>query len=193
MLLQANLSRGDLAHFLGMLTPLTIRLSEPAGPLHELVISPPDTIELVPARGLRIVTTLLLSWTVAGVEVPIKANLAQLLLLPTIAVRDGRNALVFSLLLEAIDLRHVPGFLDAPILERINRAFAEQDATLSWDFIKTLSFDFKMPSRMTSVDRITLNAGKGVVRVTGEAIHVAVSFETAAVLASDAAASPPRL
>ncbi|MGO8994580.1 MAG: hypothetical protein ACLQVI_14785 [Polyangiaceae bacterium] len=177
MLLQTNLTRADLGNFLKMLTPLVIRLSDPGGPLREIVVAPPDTIELVPGRGLRIVTTLALSWTVAGVEVPIHARSAQLLLLPAIVVKEAREALVFSLLLEAIDVRHVPGFLDGPILDRINKVFAEEDATLTWNFLKTLSFGFEMPPRMTSVTRIGLAATRGSVTVSEEAIHLEVSLE----------------
>ena len=179
MILQTNLTRVDLGHFLAMLTPLTIRLSDPADPLRELVVAPPDSIELVPGRGLRLVTTLLLSWTLAGVDVPIRASSAQLLFLPALAVKDGREELIFSLLLEAIDLRHVPGFLDTTILERINKAFAEDDATISWDFLKTLSFRFQMPARVSSVSGITLAAVGGTVKVTEEEIQLTATFETA--------------
>ena len=184
MLLQANITRADLGSFLRRLTPLAIRLSDVDHPVREVVIAPPDRVELVADRGLRVVTTLSLHWTMAGLEVPITATSAQLLLLPALVATEDRQALVFSFHLEAVDLRHVPAMFDETIRDRINKAFEKEDAKLSWDFLRSLTFGFEMPARVSSVNRITLRADGGTLRVSEEGFHLGVSFETEVVRAS---------
>jgi hypothetical protein len=183
MFLQAHIDLADLARFLAELTPLAVDLSDTNGPLSDLRIERPEGIGLVPDRGLRVLTSLRFTATIAGVRVPVTASSAQLLLVPAIAARGGHAQLVFSVEVEAIDLRHVPAMLDATILERVNEALAKDAARPAWDFLKTLSFGFAMPARMEPVTRITLKATDGKVRVTEAGLDLTVPFEAHALRA----------
>jgi hypothetical protein len=177
MFLQANFGLEDLKVTLDRLTPLEIKLSDADHPRHSLRIERPDRVELVPGRGLRIVATVHLNWTVAGVHLPITATSAQVLLTPAVVEKAGHEELQFSFQLEEIDVRHVPDILDDPILERVNKGLAADDSKLSWNFLKTLTFGFDMPARLESVNKITLAAQQGMVRITTEGLHLAVSYQ----------------
>jgi hypothetical protein len=177
MFLQANLELQDLKAAVDRITPLVLRLSDVDHPRHGLRIERPDRVELVPGQGLRIVATVHLDWTVAGVHVPITATSAEVLLIPAVVLKDGHQELQFSFQLEAIDLRHVPDILDESIIERVNKGLEADDSKLSWNFLETLTFGFDMPARLESVNKITLAAQQGMVRITAEGFYLAVSYQ----------------
>jgi hypothetical protein len=109
--------------------------------------------------------------------IPVTATSTQLLLIPTVVTKDGRDELSFSGEIEAIDLRHVPHLVEEVVLTHVNKALATEPARFGWNYIKTLTFGFDMPTRIHPVEQITLGAGSGKVAVTEEAVLLTVFFE----------------
>jgi hypothetical protein len=179
MLLQATLGLDDLTDALQRFTPLEIRLGDLEGKERTLFVEPPSRVTLVPERGLRVETNARLSWTVAGVAVPVTIQAAQLLLLPEIVQKDGRDVLRFQLVLESADLKHVPAFLDAKVVEQVNEALQADDARPTWDFLKTLSFAVALPQRLRSARSFELEARWGAVNVSDTAVVFTVSYDSA--------------
>lgn len=183
MLLQATLGLDDLTDAMQRFTPLEIRLGDLEGKERTLVVERPDRVALVPDRGLRIETTARLSWTIAGVVVPITVQAAQLMLLPEIVQRDGRDVLRFLLVLEGANLKHLPAFVDAKVVEEVNQALQADDARPTWGFLETLSFSVRLPARLRSARTFELNARWGAMKITDAAVVFTVSYNAAVKMA----------
>ncbi|HSQ64543.1 MAG TPA: hypothetical protein VLM85_15070 [Polyangiaceae bacterium] len=183
MLLQATLSLDDLSDAMERFTPLEIRLGDLEGKERTLFVERPSRVTLVPDRGLRIETTARLNWTIAGVVVPVTVQAAQIILLPEIAQKDGRDVLRFQLVLESADLKHVPAFLDAKVVDQVNEALQADDARPTWHFLETLSFIVGLPKRLKSARTFELEAKWGAMKVTGDAVVFTVSYDSAVKMA----------
>jgi len=179
MLLQATFGLDDLIDALQRFTPLELRLGDLEGKDRTLFIERPERVTLVPERGLRIETTARLKWTVAGISVPVTVQAAQLLLIPEIAQREGRDVLRFQLVLESADLKHVPAFLDAKVVDEVNEALQADDARPTWGFLDTLSFSVGLPARLVSARAFELNAYWGAMKITDAAVIFTVSYNAA--------------
>jgi hypothetical protein len=179
MLLHATLGLDDLTDAIQRFTPLEVRLGDPDGNERTLVVERPERVSLVPDRGLRIATTARLTWTIAGVVVPVTVQAAQILLLPEIAEKDGHDVLRFQLVLESADLKHVPAFLDAKVVDQVNEALRADDARPVWRFLETLSFVVALPERLRSARTFELEAKWGTMKITEEAAVFTVSYASA--------------
>lgn len=179
MLLQATFGLDDLIDALQRFTPLELRLGDLEGKARTLVVERPDRVTLVPERGLRIETTARLNWTIAGISLPVTIQAAQLLVIPEIAQREGRDVLRIQLVLESADLKHVPAFLDAKVVEEVNEALQADDARPTWGFLDTLSFSVDLPARLRSARAFELNAYWGAMKITDTAVIFTVSYNAA--------------
>jgi hypothetical protein len=183
MLLQATLGLDDLTDAMQRFTPLESRLGDLEGKERTLFVERPERVTLVPDRGLRIDTTARLNWTIAGVVVPVTVQAAQILLLPEIAQKDGRDVLRFQLVLESADLKHVPAFLDAKVVDQVNEALQADDARPTWAFLDTLSFSVGLPQRLRSARTFELEAKWGAMKITDAAVVFTVSYDSAVKMA----------
>jgi hypothetical protein len=179
MLLHATLGLDDLTDAMNRLTPLEIRLGDLEGKERTLFVERPDRVTLVPDRGLRIETTARLRWTIAGVVIPVTVQAAQLLVIPEIVRRDERDLLRLSLLLESADLRHVPAFVDAKVVDEVNEALRAEDARLTWHFLDTLTFRIGLPARLRSAEALELVARWGAMDIRETAVVFTVSYVSA--------------
>jgi hypothetical protein len=168
----------DCEDFIRSMTPLEIVLDEERDRV--LFLDRPTRIELIPDRGIALEVSGQLCWSVAGVKVPISVRIARVLLLPTIETRDGQDALVFALHIERAD-SVLPDFVDDSITAHVNEALDRTPAHLVWSFTKTLDFHFTLPEALKPTHQVDLAAKWGQVRVTEEALVLAVSFKAAGV------------
>jgi hypothetical protein len=179
MILQATLGLDDLTDAMQRFTPLEMRLGDLDSKDRTLFVDRPNRVTLVPDRGLRIDTTAHLTWTIAGVIVPVTVQAAQIILLPEIAQKDGRDVLRFQLLLESADLKHVPAFIEAKVVDQVNEALRADDARPTWRFLDTLSFIVGLPKRLKSARAFELEAKWGAMNITDSAIVFNVSYHSA--------------
>ena len=116
MQLCVTLTRDDLAGAIEEITPLRVTL----GPRRVITLGRPKSVELVRDAGLRVRGDARFTWEVGGLELPIVVRSWQLLLVPSLAPREGRHVLAFDPVLEGLDFKSVPMFLDERIAASIN-------------------------------------------------------------------------
>jgi hypothetical protein len=97
---------------------------------------------------------------------------------PSVPEPPSQDELIFKLTVEAIDFAWAPAAIDDRIAEKINHELAKRRALLSWRFGKTLSQVFKMPRFLPPLEAVALDVAWGQVRVTSEAMVIAVSFHS---------------
>ncbi len=170
---EAIFATEDLAHFAAELLPMPFKL----GADGELRISDPRELQLVPGTGLRLTVSCHLHWPVLGIEMPLSIRGATVMVEPEIAEGPKSKALVFKLRLDELDLSMLPAFLDRGIVGLINRELEAKHTELSWNFSDTLSHVFDLPDGLRPASAISLVASAGRVKVTADAVALAVLFE----------------
>ena len=175
MWLQALFTLEDFQRVLGSLTPIRIGLSEDEKDRY-IYLGKPETIELIEGEGIRLRTHAKLRWQVSRLHVPIKLRTVTVLLRPKITKKNKKDVLAFVLELEDADLNALPGILDRQVVKYVNEALQKESSQLTWGFMDTLDFDFKLPKMLAPANRFALKAQWGEVRVTKEGIALAVSF-----------------
>jgi len=173
MWIEAIVSTEDLRRALAEFAPLTIRLGDGGG---ELALGSPSEVSLVPDRGARIVCAAHLQWPLLGVVVPMKIRSLIVLLRPVIEAHANGDALVFKLEIEHADFALVPTVIDNRITSRINEELARKRVELSWRYADTLTHVFHMPDVLDPVEALSLVVSSGVVKVTPDAMGLAVSL-----------------
>jgi len=176
MWIEAILSHDDLSSFFARLLPLDLRLGEDGDADPELRLSDLVRVELVENQGIRVECKAELRWPIFGIDVPIHLESLALLLIPSVVKRSGRDALAFKLQLAELDIAWVPAAFDATIQEKVNRELKEKQRHLTWNFSQTLSHVFDLPSAVRPIDALGLEVAWGKVRVTNEALVMAISF-----------------
>jgi hypothetical protein len=73
----------------------------------------------------------------------------------------------------------MPHLVEEVAVDAINTALVSHDAELVWDFRETLSHRFALPDVLTPARSIDLSAAWGELRVTEEALVLALSVHTA--------------
>jgi hypothetical protein len=84
--------------------------------------------------------------------------------------------LAFEPVLELLDFKNVPMFLDGRIKEAINEGLAAQKHKLAWDFEKTLSLLRPLPEKVSPAGELKLGPTGGTVKVTAEEIRLTLDF-----------------
>ncbi len=176
MKLRAVIARAELVEFAAGWLPLKVLLGEPAKGDRFLYLADPESIELVPGAGLRLVCVAQIRWPVLGVTVPITANRLVGVFSPHIEYRQGQPVLVFHLHIEEADLSGVPARFDAAVTEAVNRALSER-VRPAWSFGHTLTRSIAMPSWLASTASIDLKAHAGTVEVSEEGFSFELALE----------------
>jgi hypothetical protein len=174
----------DCADLVASITPLTLQLG---GPDRVLVIQPPEQVEIVPDKGLRLRVAGHVVWTALGVRLPIRARVASLLVTPAIVQVDGHDALGVRLRVEKLDVDALPDFVDETVVHRINDTLARYDDALVWAFARTLDRQLRLPARVASAASVDLHVKWGHLKITEGAMTLAISLGARAVKRADAA------
>jgi hypothetical protein len=177
MILSAIITKDDLSALIASLMPLRIAIDERRG--RSVTLSRPSLIELVPDQGLRLRGSAQIAWDALGVPIPVTLQTWQALLIPKIVVPHGSGRtriLAFEPIIEELDLKLVPGFLDDKIADAIQEGIEEHKHKLAWDFSRALSKRLPLPARMGPA-MFEIAATEGRVQVTDKELRLAVRFE----------------
>lgn len=175
MWLEAIVPLEDLQRLLPTLAPVVVKLGT-----HATVSLPaPSAVTLVAGVGLRVICAPTLHGALFGLDVPVQVASATVLLTPSVALRRGREVLVFRLRLEAIDVTAVPLIVETVAVDSINAALLDDRSELTWDFSRSLSHRFALPEGFGASSSLALSVAWGAVRVTPEALVLAVSIHAA--------------
>jgi hypothetical protein len=175
MWLEAIVSAADLQRTLARFAPVTIRLGEGGG---ALALESPSEVTLLANRGVRVVCRARLVWPVIGVRVPMTIRSLVILLCPIIEAQPRGDVLVFKLEIEHADFALIPTFIDNRITSQINAQLAEKHVELSWSYTETLHHVFRMPQALDAVESLALVVDGAIVKVTTEAVGLAVSLHS---------------
>lgn len=182
MRLTAIITKDDLEGLVRGLTPMRVDL----GPGRTVSFGAPEIVELVAARGLRVRGDARLLWEIAGLPLPVSLRAWQILLEPSVVVRDGALVLAFDPVLEALDFKRVPGFFDERIILAINEIVATQKKKLAWNVSRALSWHRPLPQRVSPARTFDIAPSSASVSVSSEELRVEMTFA-----AQVAAAAPP--
>ena len=174
MLLTAVVTKAELASLVDALTPLRITIDEKRA--RSVTLGRPE-IELVPGHGLRLRGDARIAWDVAGVAISVTLQAWQVLLVPRIASRARSRVLSFEPVIERLDLKLVPGFLDDKIAGAIRDGIAESRHRLAWDFARTLSRRLPLPARISPARSFEILAVDGEASVSESELRLSVRFE----------------
>ncbi len=177
MWLEAILSKGDLVALLPQFAPVKIRV-EGGG---VLVLEEPSDVALVADTGLRFSCKGEILWPVLGIKVPMSLRRATAVVRPRIAKTDAGDRLVFSLEIEKIDFSVLPELIDSKITKKVNQALLRDHVELIWDFKDTLSHELPLPAMLENLEALGLKAAWGEVRITEDALVLAVSFHASVI------------
>jgi hypothetical protein len=190
MWVEAILSTDDVTAVITDLCPLTIHLGQDPADEQYIRLSNPKDVSIVEDRGLRFTCNAEIRWPVLGIDVPIGVESITMTLSPAVAPDLGEHVLAFRPELENIDLSWIPEMFDQRILDKINHELEKKHVELSWHFAETLSHRFGLPSFLLPIAALDVEVAWGKVRVTSEAMVMAVSFHTRVVRHQQGALDP---
>ncbi len=173
MWVEVILAQEDLTTLFGQLMPLTIHFG---GKDQYLSLSDLREVKLVPDTGLRLSCKAKVCWPVLGIALPIPLHSLIVLLEPHVVRTEEGDILVFKLHIEHADFAGIPTAIDERITEKVNKELAARELDLSWNFARTLSRTVDLPRALRPVDSLDLRLAWGKVKVTDEAMVMAVSF-----------------
>lgn len=187
MKLTLSIGKHEIDRVVTELTPLKIDL----GRKRSVAFGRPEVVELVPKTGLRVRGDARMVWEVAGLTFPVTLRTWQLLLVPSIARREGLLVLAFDPVLEDLDFKRVPGFFDERIIDAVNEGVASQRGKLSWNLSRVLGSSARLPARLSpggSLDIVPVAA-----RVDVAASELRIEIDLDAMVSGHAVATPRSL
>ena len=172
---EAIFLKADLEEVTGELFPLRIVLGQD-GDGGTVRLTDRRDLALLPDIGLRMTITAEIHWPVLGVPVPVSIRAATLEIRREIVEKPEGPSLAFKLRLDEVDVAAFPAAVDRGIVGIVNRELEAKHVELAWGFTKTLSHSFDLPEALASAGPLDLCAVSGRVKVTSEAIALAVLF-----------------
>lgn len=140
MQLSATLTIDDLRSVIDEIKPLRVEIR----PRRVITLGRPTMVELVAGAGLRVRGDARFTWEVGALPIPVKLRAWQVLLVPSfVATKGGGHVLAFEPVLEELDFKRVPLFVESRIAEAMKQGLAAQKHQLIWDFAKHLTFRFR--------------------------------------------------
>jgi hypothetical protein len=176
MWVEAVVSKEDLGALVARMVPLTVRLGQDVEADHYIELVTATNLALVADAGLRMTTQARIHWPVLGITVPITIDPLKVIIKPCVIGIAKGEALCFTLEIEHADVAGIPAFGDRAVTDKINRELAERHVELAWAFASMLSHRFPIPPLLEPIDSLAFNVAWGKVRVTDEAMVLAISF-----------------
>lgn len=173
MLLTAVVTKAELTSLIVSLTPMRIVIDERRG---RVVTLNRPSVELVAGQGLRLRGDARVTWDVAGMPIPVTIQTWQLLLVPRVLARPQTRVLAFDPVIEELDLKLVPGFLDDKIARAVRDGLAQNQGKLAWDFVRTLSKRLDLPVKMLPAKTFEIRAVDAGVAVSATELRLDILF-----------------
>jgi hypothetical protein len=175
MWLEAIFTKADLEMVLAQFSPLKILLGDNGS----LLLAEPTEVVLIPDEGIGVVCDVTLHWPVLGFDVPVAFRGLTVRILPVVEVTATGTPLVFRVQLDHTGMAILPSILDHRVTAMVNEELQKKHVELSWNFMETLTHEFRLPAAIASAASISLVAVDGMAKATSKALGLAVRFETA--------------
>jgi len=173
MLLTAAVTKAEIVALFDALTPIRIAIDASKG---RYVTLGRPRLELIADTGLRLRGDANITWGVAGMSVPVTIQNWQVMLLPRVVTRGKNRVLQFEPVIEELDLKRVPGFLDDKIAKAIGDGIAQNREKLVFDFTKRLTKRWPLPQRL-GAGAFALDCVDGAIEVTADQLLMTLRFE----------------
>jgi len=174
MLLTAVLTRDEIERLVASLTPVRITIDERRG--RSITVGRPK-VELVSGHGLRLRGEARVHWDFIALPIPVMIRAWQVLLQPRIASGESSQVLACNPVIEELDVKMVPGFVDEKVADAIRGLIEKHRDRLAWNFSRTLSRRLLLPERISPTKTFEILAVEGDVSVTEAEMRLAVRFD----------------
>jgi hypothetical protein len=177
MHIEMLLDQVTLRNLIQQFAPIRIHMTPTDEDRRWLELDEPETIELVPEQGVRVVCKGRARYSVGETRIPIGINKIVLLLAPVIG-RDaqGWEQLEFRITIENADLKYIPGLIDRTIFHALNKAITPESTHMIWSFSRMMTRSLQMPERLEPLDAINLEALHAEVRVEPDGVRLHVDL-----------------
>lgn len=176
VIITALLDQATLTQIFSEVTPLDIDLGEGTDHGRWLSVGRARRLEIVHGRGVRLETSAKVSWTVAGVTVPITIHSVAILLELSIGGPPDGGRLIARPRLESADLKGVPALLDRKLVERVNERLAAQPPVIGWSFAHTLTHAIKLPDQVAQLSHFELGCADARLEIDAQAIRLSLAL-----------------
>lgn len=153
--------------------PLRIDLSNPEDGTRTLDVDAITSVSLIPSVGIRAVGHVRVEWPVLGIQIPATVDDLELHVLLSISGQGDDATLRVQFQIEDADIRNVPGFIEKPVIAKVNAALVSDAATISWGLGKTISTRVALPKMLMPARTLAL----GVVAATLSVSEAALALE----------------
>lgn len=177
MNVRAVLTKADLVRFIDEMTPFDVEISR--RPRRLISLGKPTEVELVAKAGLRVQGDARIVWEMASLPVSLTVRRWRLLLRPVFVPREGQSlpALALDPVMEELDLKRTPGFLDDRVSEAVNEMLLAQRGKLVWDFGRSLGFERPMSDKIAPLKDFVLHPVHGNVEITASEVVLSFDFD----------------
>lgn len=184
MWLEAILTREDLLDAFCKLAPLEIRFGQSGS----LQLSAPTAVAMNPGRSVAITcdATLHVPFLGMNVPVPMRGLVVELLVsvheAPDAEGRESQHGhghvLQVALQIDRTGVAHIPHLLDEGVTKIVNDELEKKQVGFTWNFHDTLTRSFAAPAALASIAKLGLRVTGGRVRITEDALGLAVGFDS---------------
>jgi hypothetical protein len=178
MFLEALLTRDELHARLEEAFPFLIRVGDPSAG-HTLAFTDLGEVKLVADVGLHITCKARVHWPVLGIDVPVVLRSLRLVVIPRMKPGPLCDVLAFHVAIEHAGVPVIPDAIEHEVIEAINRRLADENVEAAWAFATLFDHVLPLPKMIEPLDAALLRATWGRLRVTDEAIVIAVSVHAA--------------
>lgn len=186
MKLCAVITKDDLSSVIEQITPLRVALR----PRREITLGRPTNVELVAGAGLRIRGDARFTWDVGGITIPVTLRAWQIMLVPSFVARGSGHVLAFDPVLEDLDFKALPMFLDGRIADAVKSGLEAQRGRLAWDFERHLSVIQALPSAISPAGAVKIAPTGGNVTITNSELRLTLDFALSVAVRPEADAAP---
>lgn len=177
MNVRAVLTKADLVRFIDEMTPFDVEISR--RPRRLVSLGKPTEVELVAKAGLRVQGDARIVWEMASLPVSLTVRRWQLLLRPVFVPREGQAlpSLALDPVVETLDFKRTPGFLDERVGEAVNELLLAQRGKLVWNVGETLGFTRPLSDKIAPRKDFVLAPVHGRVDVTDDEVVLSFDFD----------------
>lgn len=179
MWLEGIIAQSDFVRIINRFLPVKVHLQDEGDAEDQqerwLLLHPATQVALVPEEGLRVTCPAELQWHIAGLNPRVKLDALRVLVRPEVVEKHRGCALELDVTVEEADLHGLPQFIDAPIVKAVNAALARKKP--EWRITETLSRTVGFGKHLDPVEALQIHAPQAKVRVTADAVVLAVAFD----------------
>jgi len=177
--LTLNLHHDELGQLLQDFLPMRLMLGklDDVGELAWIEIDNLETVTFRSGYGIAITCAARVHYPLPILPDDFTVSHVQLEMVPQIEEGPEGTVLAFRLMIGALDIEYIPGFVDRVIVDKINQTLTNKATTIAWNFTRTLTRIVELPPRLAIVHAVELANPQGAVHVSGDGIVVRLSIE----------------